>query len=70
MKTNDNLHFLRPEPSQPHSPIAKEIVTPKKKKGEDLCVSFLVAYRFLSIRISTSPMTIIATIVTIDIGRK
>jgi hypothetical protein len=62
-----DYHSFYPEPSQPVSPMPM-ILTPKKEGGKFGLL--LVAYRFLSIRMISSPIAMIATIVPIDIGRK
>jgi hypothetical protein len=61
------IHF-HPEPTQPHSPTDK--ILPRKKEGGRFVLYQLLIQRFLSIRINTKPMAMIATIVPIDIGRK
>ena len=63
-----NIIHFHPEPSQPTSPLPM-IFNPEKKKGED-CLAYWLLQRFLSIRIITSPITTIATMIPAVAGNK
>ena len=61
-------HRFVQSPLSPILPLPMRLL-PRKKRGKIACVRLLL-YRLLSSRKSSSPTTIIATMVPIDIGTK
>ena len=53
-----------------HVRLKVHLILSTKKEGEDLCVGLLVAQRFLSISINTTPTTAIAMIMPAVAGTK